>query len=96
MQGAAERIAIVTGVPTSPCTNPYGDYFLGISLRNKQDYARLHDYVFILGTHKADPKLENMWNKIGEGQRGALASADWWPQFSMVVMSLDLTPTPLH
>ena len=44
----------------------------------------------MLGTHKADPKLENMWNKIGEGQRGAHASADWWPQFSMVVaLSLD-------
>ena len=33
---ASERIAIVTGIPTSPCTNPYGDYLLSLSIQNKQ------------------------------------------------------------
>ena len=33
---ASERIAIVTGIPTSPCTNPYGDYMLSLSIQNKQ------------------------------------------------------------
>ena len=55
------------------CTAPGGDLVNYLSVVNKQDYARLHDYVFVLGTHKADPKLENMWNKIGEGRRGAHA-----------------------
>ena len=64
-QGTGERIAILTGVPTSPCTNPYGDYFLGISLRNKQDYARLHGYELHLMAESVDSTIRaGPWQKV--------------------------------
>ncbi len=56
---------MVTGVPTSPCTNPYGDYFLGVSLRNKQDYARLHGYELHLMAESVDSTIRaGPWQKI--------------------------------
>eukprot|EP00891_Asterochloris_glomerata_P009694 jgi/Astpho2/9694/fgenesh1_pg.00149_%23_4_t len=58
------KIAVLSALSKEACTAPGGDLVNYLSVVNKQDYARLHDYVFILGTHKADPKLENMWNKI--------------------------------
>lgn len=64
-EGSGEKIAILTGVPTSPCTNPYGDYFLGISLRNKQDYARLHGYELHLMAESVDATVRaGPWQKV--------------------------------
>lgn len=52
-------------MPTSPCTNPYGDYFLGISLRNKQDYARLHGYELHLMAESVDATVRaGPWQKV--------------------------------
>ena len=64
-EGSGEKIAILTGVPSSPCTNPYGDYFLGISLRNKQDYARLHGYELHLMAESVDATVRTgPWQKV--------------------------------
>ena len=41
------------------------DYFKAQNWDPMQDYARLHGYEFVLGTQQVDPKLENMWNKLG-------------------------------
>eukprot|EP00884_Botryococcus_braunii_P003810 jgi/Botrbrau1/1342/Bobra.0063s0053.1 len=35
---------MTTGIPTSPCTTPYGDLLLALQLQNKADWARLHGY----------------------------------------------------
>ena len=64
---------MLTGVPTSPCTNPYGDYFLGISLRNKQDYARLHGYELHLMAESVDATSPR-W-ALAEGCTAAPGSA---------------------
>lgn len=38
------RVVVTTGIPTSPCTTPYGDLLLALQLQNKADWARLHGY----------------------------------------------------
>lgn len=63
---AKERIVIVTGVPTAPCTNPYGDYLLSLSMQNKQDYARLHSYeVHLMAEAVTSHIRAGPWQKVG-------------------------------
>lgn len=57
---------IVTGVPTAPCTNPYGDYLLSLSMQNKQDYARLHSYeVHLMAEAVTSHIRAGPWQKVG-------------------------------
>ena len=63
---AKERIVIITGVPTAPCTNPYGDYLLSLSMQNKQDYARLHSYeVHLMAEAVTSHIRAGPWQKVG-------------------------------
>lgn len=66
MTEVKHRIAIVTGIPTAPCTNPYGDYLLSLSIQNKQDYARLHSYeVHLMAEAVTSHIRAGPWQKIG-------------------------------
>ena len=57
---------MVTGIPTAPCTNPYGDYLLSLSIQNKQDYARLHSYELHLMSQAVTSHIRaGPWQKIG-------------------------------
>lgn len=57
---------IITGVPTAPCTNPYGDYLLSLSMQNKQDYARLHSYeVHLMAEAVTSHIRAGPWQKVG-------------------------------
>lgn len=63
---ARHRIAMVTGIPTAPCTNPYGDYLLSLSIQNKQDYARLHSYeLHLMGEAVTSHIRAGPWQKVG-------------------------------
>ena len=56
---------MLTGIPTAPCTTPYGDFFLSLSIQNKQDWARLHNVELQLMAESFDPKLRpGAWQKI--------------------------------
>ena len=56
----------MTGIPTAPCTNPYGDYLLSLSIQNKQDYARLHSYeVHLMAEAVTSHIRAGPWQKIG-------------------------------
>ena len=56
----------MTGIPTAPCTNPYGDYLLSLSIHNKQDYARLHSYELHLMAQAVTSHIRaGPWQKIG-------------------------------
>jgi hypothetical protein len=64
--GAQERLVMVTGIPTAPCTNPYGDYLLSLSIRNKQDWARLHAYELHLMAEAVTSHIRaGPWQKVG-------------------------------
>ena len=57
---------MVTGIPTAPCTNPYGDYLLSLSIQNKQDYARLHSYELHLMAQAVTSHIRaGPWQKVG-------------------------------
>jgi len=63
-------VVMITALHDKPCRYPNGDYLNLVSILNKQDYARLHNYPIVVSTKLADPTLHNMWNKIGERGRG--------------------------
>lgn len=77
---------MVTGIPTAPCTNPYGDYLLSLSIQNKQDYARLHSYELHLMSQAVTSHIRaGPWQKIGfiqkvcsSGKRCSVKGASAW------------------
>ncbi len=67
---------MVTGIPTAPCTNPYGDYLLSLSIQNKQDYARLHSYELHLMAEAVTSHIRaGPWQKVGVIQKVCLPAA---------------------
>ena len=67
---------MVTGIPTAPCTNPYGDYLLSLSIQNKQDYARLHSYELHLMAEAVTSHIRaGPWQKVGFIQKVCLPAA---------------------
>ncbi len=57
---------ILTGIPPAPCTHPYGDYMLSLSMQNKQDWARLHSYELQLMAEPVDSSIRaGPWQKVG-------------------------------
>lgn len=65
---------IVTGIPSAPCTNPYGDYLLSMSIQNKQDWARLNSYELHLMAEAVTPHIRaGPWQKVGFIQKVSVA-----------------------
>ena len=56
---------MLTALHDKPCKYANGDYLNLLSVLNKQDYARLHNYPLVVASRLADPTLHNMWNKVG-------------------------------
>ncbi|CAL8464438.1 g3973 [Coccomyxa elongata] len=93
---AKERIVIVTGVPTAPCTNPYGDYLLSLSMQNKQDYARLHSYeVHLMAEAVTSHIRAGPWQKVGFIQKALeeipRERAEWimWLDMDLLIDKMD-------
>ncbi|CAL8464124.1 g3659 [Coccomyxa elongata] len=61
----APEMLIITAIHSKSCVYKQGDHLNFMSVVNKQDYARLHNYKVIAATNVADPTLDNMWNKVG-------------------------------
>jgi len=55
---------IVTAVQPKQCASTMGSYINVLSIKNKQDYARLHGYQLYVGTNQVDPLLKGPWNKM--------------------------------
>ena len=58
-------VVMLTALHDKPCKYANGDYLNLLSVLNKQDYARLHNYPLVVASRLADPTLHNMWNKVG-------------------------------
>ena len=63
---AQELLLLVSGIPTAPCTTPYGDLVLQLAVQNKQEWARLHGHEFHLMAQSVDPRMHpGPWQKMG-------------------------------
>lgn len=74
-------MAIATGLPTAPCTTPYGDLVVRLAVQNRQDYARLHSLELHVMAESADPRLRiGAWQKLGLVRKvqTAYSTRDGW------------------
>lgn len=61
----SDRIVTLSGIPTQPCTLPWGDHFVSLATQNKQDWARLHGYEFHVMAASCDVRIRpGPWQKI--------------------------------
>lgn len=58
------RVLIVSAVAPKPCQSANGDNILMLATKNKQDYARMHNYDFYLATHLTRSDIGGAWNKV--------------------------------
>lgn len=86
------NVVMITALHDKPCKYPNGDYLNLISILNKQDYARLHNYPIVVSTRLADPTLHNMWNKIGTILKtfDDYPTADWYLWIDSDTMIIDV------
>ena len=57
VSSGAQRIAFATGLPTAPCSTPYGDLVVRLAIQNRQDYVRVHSHEYHLMAQSVDPHL---------------------------------------
>ena len=63
--GSRPRILIATATQPAPCTTAHGDHVIGLSLKNKLQYATLHGYAVWPSTELLSPwDLGGQWNKV--------------------------------
>lgn len=58
------RVLLVTGSQPSSCENPDGDHFLLKSVKNKIDYARLHNVEIFYNMAHLDQEMSGFWAKL--------------------------------
>jgi len=58
------RTLLVTGSQPTSCENPEGDHFLLKSIKNKLDYARLHNMEIFYNMAHLDQEMAGFWAKL--------------------------------
>jgi hypothetical protein len=61
---------IATAINIDPCESFMGNYINILSLKNKEDYARMHGYGFYYALDQQNSTLFGPWNKIKVGKGG--------------------------
>ncbi|KAK9789231.1 hypothetical protein WJX73_005530 [Symbiochloris irregularis] len=62
---STDRLVMLSGIPTSPCTLPWGDHFVSLATQNKQDWCRLHGHEFHVMASSCDLRIRpGPWQKI--------------------------------
>lgn len=76
------RVLLVTGSQPSSCENPEGDNFLLKSIKNKLDYARLHDIEIFYNMAHLDQEMAGFWAKLPLLRKLMLTNPEvewiWW------------------
>lgn len=76
------RMLLVTGSQPSSCENPEGDNFLLKSLKNKLDYARLHNLEIFYNMAHLDQEMAGFWAKLPLLRKLMLTNPEvewiWW------------------
>lgn len=95
---ASTRIAVLTGIAGTPCSTPWGDYFLELALKNKADWARLHGYELHQMAQTLDASIRpGAWQKVALLQRALKtippSRAEWLLWLDMDVVIGDVATT---
>lgn len=76
------RILLVTGSQPSSCESAEGDNFLLKSIKNKVDYARLHNIDFFYNMAHLDQEMTGFWAKLPLLRKLMLTNPEmewvWW------------------
>ncbi|KAG0557975.1 hypothetical protein KC19_11G170000 [Ceratodon purpureus] len=76
------RMLLVTGSQPSSCENPEGDHFLLKSIKNKLDYARLHNIEIFYNMAHLDQEMAGFWAKLPLLRKLMLTNPEvewiWW------------------
>ena len=95
---SSTRIAVLTGIAGTPCSTPWGDYFLELALKNKADWARLHGYELHQMAQTLDATIRpGAWQKVALLQRALRtippSRAEWLLWLDMDVVIGDVATT---
>ncbi len=98
LAAASTRIAVLTGIAGTPCSTPWGDYFLELALKNKADWARLHGYELHQMAQTLDAGIRpGAWQKVALLQRALKtippSRAEWLLWLDMDVVIGDVATT---
>jgi xyloglucan 6-xylosyltransferase len=76
------RVLLVTGSQPSSCENSEGDHFLLKSIKNKLDYARLHNIEIFYNMAHLDQEMAGFWAKLPLLRKLMLTNPEvewiWW------------------
>ncbi|KAI3638494.1 hypothetical protein MIR68_002992 [Amoeboaphelidium protococcarum] len=90
---ASNRMLIVTGIAPKPCKLHEGDFLTMLSIKNKQDYARMHGYDFYMSTHLSDVNLVGAWNKVAliRDLLKSQSQYEWimWIDYDSIIMDVN-------
>ncbi|KAK1383187.1 Galactomannan galactosyltransferase 1 [Heracleum sosnowskyi] len=93
INGAENRVLLVTGSQSSSCESPVGDYFLLRLFKNKVDYCRIHGYDIFYNTALLHPKMDKLWAKVAAIRAAMLAHPEmewiWWVDADAVVTNME-------
>lgn len=80
--GGKPRTLLVSGSQPSPCANPMGDFYHLKFLKNRIDYARLHDLEFFYNMATFEKEMSSFWAKLPLLRKMMLNHPDvewiWW------------------
>ncbi|XP_042026820.1 glycosyltransferase 6-like [Salvia splendens] len=87
------RIFVITGSQSSPCSNPSGDHFLLRFFKNKVDYCRINGYGIFYNNAFLHPKMRSYWAKIPVIRAAMVAhpEAEWlfWVDSDAIFTNMD-------
>lgn len=93
IDGAANRVLLLTGSQPSPCESLDGDFFLLRLFKNKVDYCRIHGYDIFYNNAYFHPKLDKLWAKPAVIRASMLAHPEtewiWWVDGDAVITNME-------
>ncbi|CAI9282807.1 unnamed protein product [Lactuca saligna] len=94
-----ERVLVVSGSQSRPCSNPIGDHLLLRFFKNKVDYCRIHGYDIFYNNVLLHPQMHTFWAKIPAVRAAMLAHPEsewiWWVDSDAAFTDMDFK-LPLH
>jgi xyloglucan 6-xylosyltransferase len=87
-----ERVMLVTGSQAQACKSDMGDHFLLKALKNKIDYARIHDMDIYYSMAILNEEMDNYWVKLPLVRKMMLAHPEaewiWWMDSDTIITDM--------
>lgn len=91
--GSDERVLVISGSQSRPCSNPIGDHLLLRFFKNKVDYCRIHGYDIFYNNVLLHPQMHTFWAKIPAVRAAMLAHPEsewiWWVDSDAAFTDMD-------